>query len=165
MITALASGAQNYGPAAFAAVVVVGAVMTWLQTRAPLKQAETEGMKAEQTGEALLRADLMRMIGELGGKLDAAERRHDEQTKECDERIRRMEERHSAQITAVTADIKTFRHERNNFRQGFNYLIMRIKAHGDPSLAQIAAEAEGMIARGDELIAIENGAGMRARTG
>lgn len=124
--------------------VLGGAITTYIKNRPAMKKVELEG-------EAALWAEV-RLL-----KDEAAKERTN-----CDERITRLEDRHASALselrTEMAGDVAILRHDRNNVMQALNYLLTRIKKIDHPELRDIAAEAEEMLARGQELIALEKGA-------
>lgn len=120
------------------------AFATYIKTRPAMKKIELEG-------EAALWARIERLEAEA-----KAERQS------CDERIQRLEDRHTEALETLrrelAGEVQILRHDRNNIKSAMNYLLISIKKIDHPELQDIAAEAEAMLARGDELIAIERGA-------
>lgn len=120
------------------------ALATYLKTRPAMKAAQVQGEAA------------------LWARIEKVEAAAATERNNCDERIARLEDRHSAAIsdlrTELSGDVQILRHDRNNVMTALNYLLTRIKKIDHPELRDIAAEAEEMLARGAELIAIEKGA-------
>lgn len=120
------------------------ALASYLKTRPAMKTAEVQGEAA-----------LWAQIAEL--RKEAKQERE-----QCDDRIARLEDRHAAAISElraeITAEVMVIRHDRNNVKQALNYILIRIKAIENPDLQALAAEAEAMLARGEETIALEKGA-------
>lgn len=116
------------------------ALVAWLKTRPQMKLAEVQGEAA-----------LWVRIKELETKIELSDAA-------CEERLARVEKRHETDVTELKAEVRSLRHDRNNVRQGFNYMVMRLKRHADPELRQIAEDAEEMVATGDKAIALERGA-------
>ena len=125
--------------------LMVGFVVRWLVWR-------HTAMRAVQVqGEAALWARISTLEDELRSERDRSE-----------ERITRLEARHAAALAELraefVADVSIARHDRNNTRQVLVYLLTRIKKIDHPDLQELAAEAEAMLSRGEETLALEKGA-------
>lgn len=120
------------------------AFATYLKTRPAMKAAAIQGEAA------------------LWLRIEKLETGAEAERKSCDDRLARLEERHAAAIAEVrrelSGEVQVLRHDRNNIKMAMNYLLTSIKKIDHPALRDIAAEAEAMLARGDELIALEKGA-------
>jgi hypothetical protein len=120
------------------------AIATWVRTRPAMKLAEIQGEAA------------------LWARIEKVEAAAEAERKSCDERIGRLEERHAAAIAEVrkelTGEVQILRHERNNIKQAMTFLLTSIRKIDHPALQAIATEAEEMLKRGDQLIALEKGA-------
>lgn len=89
----------------------------------------------------------------------------------CEQRVERMQERHTAEIEAIKnehadsmllmeAEIRVLRHDRNNLRSGFNAMLAMLK-RPDANVPQVIAAVEEMVSKGDEVLAIERAALVR----
>ena len=153
---AKAAGAlQDYGPLAFALVVVVGAIVTWRKTEAPLRQADTEAKKVDLDGHSELRADMRGMIAELRAELKLAEQRNEDQRKECDHRMERMEQRHAAQIGDLISEVRVLRHADANKRQALYAFAVMLEKVPDKRVSEAVASVKEMLAQLEQLLATE----------
>lgn len=112
---------------------------TYIRTRPKMRTVELQG-------EAALWAEIRIMRGE-------AERSKEE----CDERIERLTARYDAAVVKAEAEARVARHERNNLKQAINFLFASIRRMNNTELSSIAEQAEEMITRGEQMIAIEKG--------
>jgi hypothetical protein len=123
------------------------ALATYLRTRPAMRSEELKGEEA-----------LWREINNL-----RSEAKSDRQA--CEERVERMQERHNRAIDEMKAEhqeslglleaeIRVLRHDRNNLRAGFNAMLAMLK-RPDANVPEVIAAVEEMVARGDEVIAIE----------
>lgn len=120
------------------------ALATYLRTRPAMKAAEIQGEAA------------------LWARIEKLESGLETERKSCDERISRLEERHTSAIFDVrkelSGEVSILRHERNNIKMAMTFLITSVRKIDHPELQAIATETEEMLKRGDELIALEKGA-------
>lgn len=125
------------------AVGAIGiAIATWIRVRPQMKKAEIEGEAA-----------LWVRIKELEARLDASSERHE-----------RQEERHAGEMSGLKAELRLIRHDRNNLKMAVTFMVTRIKDVEDPEMRNIAAQAEEMMLRGEQILAAERGAMMGGGT-
>lgn len=115
------------------------AVAAWLKTRPAMKEAELHGEAALWTEIAALRKEVTR------------------ERELCEERITRIEERHSAEQAVVYAELQVLRHDRNNVRQALNAMFAMLKRDG-ADVVEVVAAIEEMLRNGDDAIAAERAA-------
>jgi hypothetical protein len=121
------------------------AAAAFLKTRPAMKQAQIQGEAALWAEVHTLRAELKR------------------EREECDKRIDRIEERHLREIADLKGELSVQRHDRNNIKQAFNFVIISMRRMNNEELSGIAEAAEEMMHKGDEVVAKEKGALRGAR--
>lgn len=114
------------------------ALATYLKTRPAMKIAEVQGEQA------------------LWARIAALEAQQETERKSCDERIERIEQRHTEDVGKLEREMRVLRHDRNNVRQALNAMFVMLKREG-ADVATVVADIEDMLKRGDEVIAIEKG--------
>ncbi len=135
------------------AAVIMVAIKAWPVLR-----------KMQLEADGSLRSDLLARISALEAKVELSDQRVLDERMQCDERIERLEARYEVALDEVKGEVQVLRHDRNNMRQGVNFLLVSIRRLDNPELSSIAEAAEQMIARGEELIAVEKGAMKGKRT-
>lgn len=99
-------------------------------------------------------AALWKRIAALEAKAEQQDLRLAQEREMCDERINRIEARHSEDVTELKNEIQTLRHDRNNVRQALNAMFVMLK-QDECDVPQVVAAIEDMLTRGDEVIAVE----------
>lgn len=98
----------------------------------------------------------------LWERIRALEETNAKDREACDERITRSDQRHDAAISELRSEmeekVSTIRHDRNGLRQVLNFILSGIRKIDHHELRDLATEAEEMLARHDELLALEKGA-------
>lgn len=122
------------------------ALATWIRTRPKMKEVELKGEDALWSRIAKL---------EAANEAQSAEVKREREL--CDERIARIEARHAEDVGKLEKEVRVLRHDRNNVRQALNAMFMMLKREG-ADVPAIVADIEDMLARGDQVIAVEKGA-------
>lgn len=138
------------------------ALATWLRTRPAMRLAHAQS--AMTMTEAAVQADkaLWERIAALEERAEQQETRLIEERRQCDERIERIEERHTKDVDELKGEVRSLRHDRNNVRQALYSMFVMLK-QPDADVPKVIEAIETMLTRGEEVIAVETAGGKRRR--
>lgn len=134
-----------------------GAIVAWLRTRAPVLLAQTERERSAADSNFTFRSQDLSRIAVLENKVDDQNIRIEREREECDKRIERLQERHSAELGELKVEFQMLRHDRNNMEACFLAMVTMLKREG-ANVPEVVALVEEMMERGKKALALEKGA-------